>query len=196
MITNIDIISKINNLKNTIESINSDIKLIDFYFDFPITNKINLSDSILYFISYTNSNLLILYFTIYEPLNLLKLDVLDYPELTTEFCQIDKLDFEFDNKLIVKKLNVFIEKIISLSKNIIYNNLLIKKNFSTIQLYPTLNKVYLKSNFYKKYCLILIKEDYFMITFNDENENYIRVDNFNLLLDSKQLKIFKKFLFI
>ena len=35
-----------------------------------------------------------------------------------------------------------------------------------------------------------------MITFNDENEDYIRIDNFKFLLNCKQLKIFKKFLFI
>ena len=150
MIKNINIIKKINNLKNIIESINSDINFIDFNFNYPITNKINLTDSILYFVSYSNSNVLIVYFSLHDSLNLLRLSILDYQELSIEFDEIDKLNFDLEKNLILEKLNIFIEKITSLSKNIINYNLLIKQNFSTTQLYSTLNKVYLKSNFYKK----------------------------------------------
>jgi hypothetical protein len=189
-----------NNLINQIQlSSGNEIKFVDFDFNFPITNKINFSDSLLYYISYQNKNILIAYFIVYKTTNSLKLNILDYPELFIEF-DMDELnmgepDIDSYRYYLLNKINIFIEKIFYLGKNIFNYNILIKKNFLSNQIYPTMNKIYLKSNFYKKYCVILIKEKCFMITFNDEIEDYIKIENYKLLLDCKELKIFKKNIF-
>ena len=204
MINDNKVINHINNLINQIQLIsNNDIKFIDFDFNFPITNKINFSDSILYFISYQNKNILVAYFIVDKLLNLLKFNILDYPELFIELNMDDlnfdfDFDFDFDFKTktfqynLFFQINYFNEKIIHLGQIIVYNNVSIKKNFSSNQIYPSLNKIYLKSNFYKKYCVILIKDGYFMITFNDETEDYIKIENLQSLFAHKHLKIFKK----
>ena len=206
MINDNKVIFHINNLINQIQLIsNNDIKFVDFDFNFPITNKINFSDSILYFISFQNKNILVAYFIVDKSVNLLKLNILDYPELFIEL-NMEELDFNFnfnfdfdfdiDTKTfqynLFEKINNFNKKIIHQGEIIVYNNISIKKNFSSNQIYPSLNKIYLKNNFYKKYCVILIKDGYFMITFNDETENYIKIENLQSLLEHQQLKIFKK----
>ncbi len=190
-----------NNLINQIQlSSGNEIKFVAFDFNFPITNKINFSDSILYFISYQNKNILIAYFMVYKSINLLRLNILDYPELFIEF-DMDELnmgepDIDSYRYYLLNKINDFIKKIFNLGKNIFDYNILIKKNFLSNQIYPTMNKIYLKSNFYKKYCVILIKEKCFMITFNDEIEDYIKIENYKSLLEYEKLKMFKKILVV
>ena len=65
MINDNYIITLTNNLINQIQlSSCNEIKFVDFDFKFPITNKINFSDSLLYYISYQNKNILIAYFIV------------------------------------------------------------------------------------------------------------------------------------
>lgn len=194
MINHNEIICKINNLICKIELLSDNsIKFVDYNFNFVITNKINFSNSLLYFICYKNHKVLIGYFNIYESINLINLNILDYPEL---FFQI-KLDLDNENNksLISTTIKEFIIKIINLSNKIIDYNILIKNYFVSKELYPTSNKIYLKSIFYKKYCVILIKDGYFMLTYNDEIEDYYKINSFYSLLNHKKLKIFRKNIF-
>jgi hypothetical protein len=152
------------------------IKFLNYDFEFIIDTKINLSNSKLYFFSYQNQIIFVVYFTDYLSLNLIKMNFIDYSDLYLD------LELNFENEYL-EQINKFIDKLIIHSKNIINIKNILDKNFTINKIYPTISKIYLKSLFFNKYCVILIKNNYFMVTFNDEKENYFRVDNLEKLLN-------------
>lgn len=119
------------------------------------------------------------------------MNLIDYYDLYLDLDLDLELELDFENKY-CDKIKEFINKLINLSKNIFNIKNILDKNFTVNKIYPTISKIYLKSSFFNKYCVILIKNNYFMVTFNDEKENYFRVDNLEKLLNHKDLLIFRK----
>ncbi len=181
--------NKINRFIDFIESIDSDLKVLDFNFKFIISTKINLTNSKLYFLSYQNENIFVMYFTYFESVNLIKINFIDYNELTWD---LNLKSNDIINKDQIELAREFVNHIVILSKNIIKVKKVLDKNFLVNSIYPSINKIYLKSYIYNKYCVILICDNYFMVTFNDEKENYFRVNSLEELLVHNELSIFRK----
>jgi hypothetical protein len=183
---------KFSNIEDIITYIvfnNHNIKITKYDNKYPIDNIINFELSNLYFFEYKNKKIFIIDFIFNS--SELYIYLIDYKKI---FYKQEFYNDEFE--LDIEKFNQFIFMIINFSIIIIQQNIILNKNYYIYNISPTLNKVYLKNIFKKKYCVIFLEFDKCKINFNDDKENWIEVSDFEQLNSLKKLDIFrKKFLF-
>lgn len=182
---------------NWIETNNLLIKISECNFKYLFYDKINSDNSKLLFFEYSEKKIFILNIYFDSQDDKFKIYPIDYTNIKFEISLNSSLNLSTDIfwNFFENSIDNFISSLIELSKMIIQKFNIIKSYYSvynSYQIYPFVNRVYLKNFIKNKYCVILIGITDYKITFNDDKEDWVTISNQEDLLTHKDLKIFRK----
>ena len=186
---NTNYIQIINQFIDHIEELNFEITINKSNFTYPINNFEHFKYSKLYFIQYKSHSIMLILLDLDLKKKKLIIQPIDYKNV------IWKLDYENTQLDYLSQIDNFISDIKLFSTRIITYNSIIKKKYRFYDIYPYMNKIYLKNFWKDKYCMCLISIDKFSITLNDEKEDFEEFDSYELFKKSEKLKIFFKNIF-
>lgn len=191
------IIDKVSNeFANYVEINSQSIKITNYDLKYSPDYNLDSQYSKLFFFEYNEIKIFILNIYFDSSNNIFQIYPIDYKDIKFEI----KIKFGSDSNnniywiFVENNIDYFIIKLTELCRIITTKFQTIKSYYSiynTEQIYPTINKILLKY-YKKKYCVILIGIDDFKITFNDDKEEWYKIDNIDDLLTNKELKIFRK----
>ena len=191
------IIDKVSNeFANYVEINSQSIKITNYDLKYSPDYNLDSQYSKLFFSEYNEIKIFILNIYFDSSNNIFQIYPIDYKDIKFEI----KIKFGSDSNyniywiFVENNIDYFIIKLTELCQIITTKFQTIKSYYSiynTEQIYPTINKILLKY-YKKKYCVILIGIDDFKITFNDDKEEWYKIDNIEDLLTNKELEIFRK----